>query len=88
MEQERKNPIRVSVRMQPQRESEMTATETTRPETEVERIERWRRQELERAGYPADAAAEIAGRLDVDLHQAVQLLQRGCPADIATRILL
>lgn len=88
MEQDRKNPIRVSVRMQPQRESEMTATETTRPETEVERIERWRRQELERAGYPADAAAEIAGRLDVDLHQAIQLLQRGCPADIATRILL
>jgi len=88
MEQDRKNPIDVSVRMQPQRESEMTATETTRPETEVERIERWRRQELERAGYPSDAAAEIAGRLDVDLHQAIQLLQRGCPADIATRILL
>lgn len=88
MEQDRKNPIHVSVRMQLQRESEMTATETTRPETEVERIERWRRQELERAGYPSDAAAEIAGRLDVDLHQAIQLLQRGCPADIATRILL
>ena len=66
----------------------MPATEITRPETEVERIERWRRQELERAGYPTEAAAEIAIRLDIDLHQAVQLLERGCSADIAARILL
>lgn len=66
----------------------MPATETQKPETEIERIERWRRGELERAGYPADTAAEIATRLDVDLHQAVALLQRGCPADIAARILL
>ena len=66
----------------------MTATETTRPETEIERIERWRRTELERAGYSIESAAEIATRLDVDLHQAVQLLERGCPADIAARILL
>lgn len=54
----------------------------------MERIERWRREELERAGYSAEAAAEIAIRLDVDLHYAVQLLERGCPADIAVRILL
>ena len=66
----------------------MPATETTRPETEIERIERWRRDELERAGYPNEAAAEIAARLDIDLHQAVGLIQRGCPADIAARILL
>ena len=66
----------------------MPATETTKPETEIERIERWRREELERAGYPAEAASEIASRLDIDLHQAVGLLERGCPADIAARILL
>ena len=71
-----------------QRERDMTATETTRPETEIERIERWRRTELERAGYSTESAVEIAARLDVDLHQAVQLLERGCPADIAARILL
>ena len=66
----------------------MTATETTRPETEIERIERWRREELERAGFPIEAAAEIATRLDIDLHWAVELIERGCPADIAARILL
>ena len=66
----------------------MPATKTTKPETEIERIERWRREELERAGYPAESAAEIATRLDVDLHQAVALIERGCPADIAARILL
>ena len=66
----------------------MTATETTRPETEIERIERWRREELERAGFAIEAAAEIATRLDIDLHRAVELIERGCPADIAARILL
>ena len=41
----------------------MTATETTRPETEIERIERWRRTELERAGYSTESAVEIAARI-------------------------
>ena len=57
-------------------------------ETEGERIARWRAEELERAGYgPADAA-ELAGRPDVDLHLAVELLERGCPSGTALRILL
>jgi len=57
-------------------------------ETETERIERWRVRELARAGYGADAAIELAGRSYVDLHLAVQLLERGCPPDTALRILL
>jgi hypothetical protein len=57
-------------------------------ETESERIERWRAEELERAGYAALDAAELAARPDVDLHLAVELLQRGCPTDTALRILL
>jgi hypothetical protein len=57
-------------------------------ETEGERIERWRAEELERAGYAALDAAELAGRPDVDLHLAVELLQRGCPTETALRILL
>ena len=59
-----------------------------RVETESERIERWRTLELERAGYDLDDAAELAGRPDVDLHLAVELLERGCPAPTALRILL
>jgi hypothetical protein len=57
-------------------------------ETESERIARWRAQELERAGFDADAAAELAGAPYVDLHLAVDLLERGCPPETALRILL
>jgi hypothetical protein len=57
-------------------------------QSEVERIERWRAEELERAGYEPRAAGRLAVRHDVDLHTAVDLLERGCPADLALKILL
>jgi hypothetical protein len=57
-------------------------------QTEIERIERWRAEELERAGYEPRAAGRLAVRHDVDLHTAVDLLQRGCPNDLALKILL
>ncbi len=57
-------------------------------ESESERIARWRAEELSRAGYDEIGAAELAGRLDVDLHLAIDLLERGCPAKTALRILL
>lgn len=56
--------------------------------TEVERIERWRTEELERAGYEARAAGRLAVRHDVDLHFAIDLLARGCPPELALKILL
>lgn len=56
--------------------------------TERERIERWRADELERAGYGLDDAAELAARPDVDLHLAVEMLVNGCPPETALRILL
>jgi hypothetical protein len=65
----------------------MTAAEMTIAETEAERVERWRAQELERAGYDPGAAAELAARSDVDLHRAVELLASGCPAELALQIL-
>jgi len=66
----------------------MSAAEVEVRESEVERIERWRTGELLRAGYDHGAASELAGRLDVDLHTAIDLLRQGCPADLALRILL
>jgi hypothetical protein len=57
-------------------------------QTELQQIEHWRRERLELAGYPPAAAAELAGRHDIDLHDAVGLLERGCPVDLAVRILL
>ena len=65
----------------------MTAAEADTYE-ETELIEAWRAEALERAGYGAVAAAEIAVRHDIDLHKATDLLEVGCPADLALRILL
>jgi hypothetical protein len=66
----------------------MTAAEIQIVETEAERVQRWRVEELERAGYEPTQAEELAARPDVDLHRAVALLGSGCPADLALRILL
>jgi hypothetical protein len=67
----------------------MTAAEAgTREGTEIERIERWRAEALERAGYNSRAAQEIAARLDIDLHVATSLLERGCSEELAVQILL
>jgi hypothetical protein len=56
--------------------------------SELEQVERWRATELERAGYSAEAAGRLASRLDVDLHRAVQLVENGCPPELALKILL
>jgi len=56
--------------------------------SEMDRIERWRHQELERAGYDSESALVLAASHDVDLHEAVRLLQRGCTVDLALQILL
>jgi len=63
-----------------------TADTTFRP-TEQELVERWRAQELERAGFPEDTAAELAMRTDVDLHAAIDLIRRGCTPELAAQIL-
>ena len=67
----------------------MTAAEAdTKVGTEIERIERWRAEALERAGYEPRAAAELAGRLDIDLHLASDLLAAGCSQELALQILI
>jgi len=57
-------------------------------ETELERVEKWRAEELERGGYKPADAARLAARHEVDLHIAVALLEKGCPAELALEILL
>jgi hypothetical protein len=57
-------------------------------ETEQERVEAWRAEELERAGFGRRAAARLAARHEVDLHLATELLRRGCPPELALEILL
>ena len=48
----------------------------------------WRFDALCRSGFDLDAAAVLAANVEVDLHQAVELVGRGCPPELATRILL
>jgi hypothetical protein len=57
-------------------------------ESELDRIVRWRSEELERVGYSPDGAASLAAHLEVDLHEAIDLVKGGCPPDIAVKILL
>ena len=66
----------------------MPATELHVRDTELERVEQWRAEALERVGYGAQAAAELAARLDVDLHLAIDLVEQGCPPETALQILL
>jgi hypothetical protein len=66
----------------------MSILDTTDTSFEVERVELWRLDSLERAGYDAEAAAVIAASPEVDLHLAVALLERGCSVDLALQILL
>ncbi len=56
--------------------------------SERDRIERWRTNELERAGYNLDLARQLAPRLDIDLHLAADLVASGCSPKLAARILL
>jgi hypothetical protein len=57
-------------------------------ETEQERVESWRAEELVRAGYTPTDAVALAGRHDIDLHRAVELMQLGCPYELAIDILI
>jgi hypothetical protein len=65
----------------------MTAAELLH-DGELTQVERWRIDELERAGYEAQAAKTLGSRLDVDLHRAVDLVRRGCSPELALQILL
>ncbi len=66
----------------------MPAAQTPVQTPEIDQVQRWRTERLERAGYPASSAAELASRHDIDLHQAISLVESGCPVDIALRILI
>jgi hypothetical protein len=62
---------------------------TLSTENEPERVRQWREYQLIRAGYSLREADLLASDEDVDLHEAVDLVQlKGCPAYIAVRILL
>jgi hypothetical protein len=58
------------------------------PETEMEKVEHWRAEELVRAGFDPSDAVALAARHDIDLHLAVELIEQGCPYETAIDILI
>jgi hypothetical protein len=67
----------------------MAAAEVHIPtETEMERVEHWRAEELVRAGFDPSDAIALAARHDIDLHLAVELVRQGCPYETAIDILI
>ena len=67
----------------------MTITDTELPGENGEESDviRWRWAALRRAGYDEESARELARRIEVDLHRAVDLVRAGCPSELSYRIL-
>jgi hypothetical protein len=47
----------------------------------------WRRSQLLRAGFPESLAARAARDVRYDLHRLIELVDNGCPPELALRIL-
>ena len=56
--------------------------------SEAERILAWRLEQLARSGFDFEPAMQIALCSEVDLHDAIDLVKRGCEPALAARILL
>ena len=54
---------------------------------ELQSIIGWRTEQLLAAGYGPSEAIELAENFQVDLHQAVELAERGCSPELAVDIL-
>jgi tRNA splicing endonuclease len=66
----------------------VTIAELQRVRATHDEVVEWRREQLTRAGCRRFEAKVLARELTVDLHEAVELFERGCPSRIALNILL
>jgi hypothetical protein len=66
----------------------MVTADVAQREAAFEEILDWRFEQLMRIGYDRDQALDVSRRLDVDLHQAVDLIRHGCSCELALLILL
>lgn len=66
----------------------MSAVVSSQASVSADPVLRWRLDQLVAAGYPPNDARVLSERGDVDLHEAVRLLEAGCPVAVALRILL
>lgn len=60
-------------------------------QTEVRRdwdeVVAWRRTQLVRSGFPGALASQLSRDGRYDLHALIELVERGCPPELAVRIL-
>jgi hypothetical protein len=66
----------------------MTVAEARHQLASDEEVVAWRYEQLVAGGYGAEEARALACRKDIDLHQALELVGRGCPHELAVGILL
>jgi hypothetical protein len=59
----------------------------TRAERQVDEVVRWRREQLTEAGFSLPLAAQVANDARYDVHALIELVERGCPPELAARIL-
>lgn len=62
-----------------------TTPATTSPPS-LDPIVEWRRGRLVAAGFTPGLAADLACSPGIDLHAVLNLIDRGCPPDLAARI--
>lgn len=63
------------------------ALHRNRPGPELSAVSSWRRRLLLRAGFPRRLAHALAGDRRTDVHALLELTDRGCPPELAARIL-
>ncbi len=66
---------------------DMADTEVVERQSERAKVESWRLHVLIEAGYPLPLAEKLAAS-EADLHEAVDIVTRGCAAVTAAEILL
>ena len=66
---------------------ETEAAEESAPDPAA-RVLGWRIEQLIAVGFDSDAALVLALDRSVDLHEATELVRRGCPPTTAFRILI
>jgi hypothetical protein len=57
------------------------------PECDRDGVVAWRSLQLERSGFPPTLAARVAHDDRYDLHRLIELVEDGCRAELALRIL-
>ncbi len=69
------------------REHQRDVRSETTQEREASHVAIWRREQLAQSGFPPPLAAPLAKDPRYDLHALIELAERGCPPEVAVRIL-